>query len=33
MYWLTEYYQAAERTDRLIGKPNHVDLLAAGLFG
>ena len=31
--WLIEYSQAAERTDQLIGKPNHALLLAAGLFG
>ena len=33
MSWLTEYSNAAERTDQLIGKPNHALLLAAGLFG
>jgi NTP pyrophosphatase (non-canonical NTP hydrolase) len=33
MSWLIEYSQAAERTDQLIGKPNHALLLAAGLFG
>ena len=33
MSWLIEYSNAAERTDQLIGKPNHALLLAAGLFG
>ena len=33
MSWLIKYSQAAERTDQLIGKPNHALLLAAGLFG
>ena len=33
MSWLIEYSKAAQRTDQLIGKPNHALLLAAGLFG
>ena len=33
MSWLTEYSEAAARTDRLAGKPNHTEILAAGLFG
>ena len=33
MSWLTEYSKAAARTDRLAGKPNHTEILAAGLFG
>ena len=33
MSWLTEYGNAAKRTDQLIGKSDHADLLAAGLFG
>ena len=33
MSWLTEYSEAAARTDRLAGKPNHTETLAAGLFG
>lgn len=33
MSWLTEYSKNAERTDQLAGSPDHVDLLAAGLFG
>ena len=33
MSWVAEYCKAAEQTDRLIGKPNHALLLAAGLFG
>ena len=33
MSWLTEYSKAAARTDRLAGKPNHTQILAAGLFG
>lgn len=33
MSWLTEYCKAAERTDQLIGQPNHALLLAAGVFG
>lgn len=33
MSWLTDYCKAAERTDRLSGRCDHVTLLAAGLFG
>ena len=33
MPWLTDYCNDAERTDRLAGRSNHVDLLATGLFG
>ena len=33
MSWLTEYCWAAKRTDQLIWKPDHAELLAAGLFG
>ena len=33
MSWLIEYSDAAARTDRLVGKPNHTEVLAAGLFG
>ena len=33
MSWLTDYCQEAERTDQLAGRPDHVLLLAAGLFG
>ena len=33
MSWFTDYRKAAERTDRLTGRPDHVALLAAGLFG
>ena len=33
MSWLTEYSTAAERTDQLVGRSNHIELLAAGLFG
>ncbi len=33
MSWLTEYSEAAARTDRLAGKPNHTEILTAGLFG
>ena len=33
MSWLTEYSEGAARTDRLAGKPNHTETLAAGLFG
>ncbi len=33
MPWLTDYCNDAEQTDRLAGRPNHVSLLAAGLFG
>lgn len=33
MTWLTDYCKEAERTDRLVGRTNHIVLLAAGLFG
>lgn len=33
MSWFTDFQRAAERTDRLTERPDHVDLLAAGLFG
>lgn len=33
MSWLKEFSDAAAKTDRLIGNPNHVALLAAGLMG
>ena len=33
MSWFTEYCKAAERTDRLVRKSNHAELLACGLFG
>ena len=33
MSWLTDYCNNAEQTDRLAGRPNHVALLATGLFG
>ena len=33
MSWLTEYSEAAARTDRLVGEPNHTEILTAGLFG
>ena len=31
--WFVSYCEGAARTDRLAGKPKHVELLAAGLFG
>lgn len=31
--WFVPYREGAARTDRLAGKPRHVELLAAGLFG
>ena len=31
--WFAQYREDAERTDQLAGKPRHVELLAAGLFG
>ena len=31
--WFVSYSEDAARTDRLAGKPKHVELLAAGLFG
>ena len=31
--WFVQYRENAERTDKLAGKPRHVELLAAGLFG
>lgn len=33
MSWLTDYCADAARTDRLTERPDHVTLLAAGLFG
>jgi len=33
MKWLMEFAEAAQRTDRLADRPNHVELLAAGLMG
>ena len=33
MSWITDYSKAAGRTDQLVGKPDHLELLAAGLFG
>ena len=33
MSWLTDYFDDAEQTDRLVGRSNHVALLATGLFG
>lgn len=33
MPWFAQYCEDAERTDQLVGKQNHVELLAAGLFG
>ena len=33
MSWLTEYSDAAARTDRIADRPNHTEMLAAGLFG
>ena len=33
MTWLTDYSVAAEKTDQLVGKDDHVELLAAGVFG
>ena len=33
MSWLTEYRDAAKRTDQLAEKSDHAELLAAGLFG
>ena len=33
MSWLTEYRDAAKRTDQLVEKSDHAELLAAGLFG
>jgi len=31
--WLREFAAAAERTDKFVGSPDHVPLLAAGLIG
>ena len=31
--WFVPYREDAARTDKLAGKPKHVELLAAGLFG
>ena len=33
MNWLSAFSEAAAKTDRLVGNPNHVPLLAAGLMG
>ncbi len=33
MQWFDEYCDAAARTDQLTHRPNHVELLACGLFG
>src|SRR5207244_121859 len=33
MKWLMEFAEAGQRTDRLADRPNHVELLAAGLMG
>lgn len=33
MSWLAEYSNSAGQTDQLVGKPDHAELLAAGLFG
>lgn len=33
MTWLSEYAIAAEKSDRFVGKPDHLQLLAAGLMG
>src|SRR6266536_2122111 len=33
MNWLIAFSEAAAKTDRLVGNPNHVALLAAGLMG
>ena len=33
MPWFADYCKEAARTDRLSDNPDHVDLLAAGLFG
>lgn len=33
MTWLTEFSAAAENTDQLVGREDHVELLAAGVFG
>ena len=33
MSWLAEYSNSAERTDQLVGSPDHAELLAVGLFG
>jgi len=33
MNWLAEFSEAAARTDRFVGNPNHAELLAAGLMG
>ena len=33
MPWLTDYCNDAKQTDRLAGRPDHVALLATGLFG
>ena len=33
MSWLIDYFDDAEQTDRLVGRSNHVALLATGLFG
>jgi NTP pyrophosphatase (non-canonical NTP hydrolase) len=33
MTWLTDFAESAERTDRFTSHPDHVELLATGLFG
>ena len=33
MSWITDYSKAAGQTDQLVGKLDHLELLAAGLFG
>ena len=33
MLWFIDYCNDAEKTDQLTGHPDHVALLAAGLFG
>lgn len=33
MSWLTEYREVAKSTDQFVGKRDHAELLAAGLFG
>lgn len=32
MAWLEEFSAKAELTDQLVGKPDHIELLAAGIF-
>jgi len=33
MAWISEYSSRASKTDRFAGNPDHIQLLAAGLFG